>query len=978
MGDTSCAVRGFATPGRGWHRVSTELWLFPADGGDGVRLLADTTAQFNGPAVSADGSRVYYHVSFFSMNRYGSQAGHRIERIDLGAAARGDRPGAETVTGVVLDRASFEVRDRSRLPDDVTAHIAPELSPNGRYLAFVREMPGETFDWRGHSLEPRSALWIRDLQTGTERQLLAPVTKDLSATHAMYSYRVFPGYAWTPDGDSIVLAHEGGISEVSVATGETRKIPFTARVHRVVSEQVRGRLTIDDERFAVRAPQWPASSHDGKRLVFVALGDLWIKSLPDGVPRRLVEAEDETFFLTPSWHPDGGSIAYATWSDRARGHLWTVSADGGLPKRLTGRAGEYLYPLYAGDGQTIVAMRGPDTPTQWSGWSTDRGWRLSAWREDRTEPVDLAQTVVLRRPQLGPDQRVYFETQEDSIAATGLYLSFPPQSALNQRVELMGVTTWPDGRPPVVVAAAPPRTYNRGANDLAISPDGRRVAFTAATQVYVAELERVSLRDGIPHIDPDPNFPAPGVQRISDHGGLYHRWRDARTLEFFSGPDYVSYDAGTGEIQSVPVGLTAERHRGDGTLAFTGARIVTLDGDRIHERADLVVTGARIGCVGRCDLSGADRVIDASGRTIIPGLIDVHMHETRLPHGIVPQHLPSHAASLAYGVTTMLDPGTHSASAFPLAEMIEAGRLIGPRTYSVAEIVISPGIGFGDQLEIETFDQALAEVRRRAKWGAISIKNFRQTRRDQTQKVVEAARRVGVTVTGEGGPLYFQAALVMDGQTGWEHIIAPLPLYRDATYFFGLAGAHYSPTALVAGHGRGAVDSFRARHDLATDAKYRRFIPEAAIAAHMARIENVPASQFSFPIIAEGLRDIVRAGGYGAIGEHSEQNGIGSHWEIWSYASALDPLDALRVGSLHGAHFLGLERELGSIEPGKIADLIILRANPLDDIRNTAEIEAVMKNGRLYDGDTLDELWPDNHRFGPPWHSAASELAMEH
>ena len=121
-------------------------------------------------------------------------------------------------------------------------------------------------------------------------------------------------------------------------------------------------------------------------------------------------------------------------------------------------------------------------------------------------------------------------------------------------------------------------------------------------------------------------------------------------------------------------------------------------------------------------------------------------------------------------------------------------------------------------------------------------------------------------------------------------------------------------------------------------------------------------------MVAEGLADIVRAGGYGAIGEHGEQPGIGSHWEIWAYAEALTPLEVLKVATWDGAYFIGLEKETGSIEVGKLADLVVLNADPLADIRNTADVRYTMKAGVLYDASTLDRLWPERRPLGRlPW-----------
>jgi hypothetical protein len=224
--------------------------------------------------------------------------------------------------------------------------------------------------------------------------------------------------------------------------------------------------------------------------------------------------------------------------------------------------------------------------------------------------------------------------------------------------------------------------------------------------------------------------------------------------------------------------------------------------------------------------------------------------------------------------------------------------------------------------------------------------------------LLASARERGITVTSEGGPLYFNVGVVMDGQTGWEHLIANLPIYSDAARFFGQARAVYSPTAIVAGHVLGSLHWFRPRHDLLHDTKYRRFMPEAVIRARTAGDRMLEKSSLSFPIIAEGLADIVRAGGFGALGEHGEQPGIGTHWELWTYAEALTPLEAITVGTLHGAYFVGLDHETGSITPGKLADLLVLNSDPLADIRNTIDIQYVMKAGRLYDDESLTVVWP--------------------
>jgi hypothetical protein len=261
---------------------------------------------------------------------------------------------------------------------------------------------------------------------------------------------------------------------------------------------------------------------------------------------------------------------------------------------------------------------------------------------------------------------------------------------------------------------------------------------------------------------------------------------------------------------------------------------------------------------------------------------------------------------------------------------------------------------------------AREEVERLVSWGATSIKQYLQPRRAQRQWVVEAARRAGATVTAESGDLEYVLSMVMDGHTGWEHPLDVVPVYGDVARFIGGAGTVYSITLGVGGPGVWNEEFFFQESPLWRDPKLRHWVPWRQLVPHTRRHAAYPPTDFSFPLLAQGLADILAAGGGGALGAHGQQHGIGTHWEVWMAASAMGPHAALELASLRGARFLGAERDLGSLEVGKLADLVVLRANPLEDIRATADIRYVMKGGRLYDADTLDQLWPEAVPFGPP------------
>ncbi|HEV8366159.1 MAG TPA: amidohydrolase family protein [Gemmatimonadaceae bacterium] len=971
-GRSIVAVRAFPTPGRGWHRQTNELWRLSLEGRPPARLLGERLMHYEAPTFSPDGKHLYFHVSYSTGDGLGLlTAGHRIQRLDLTTGkvenVRTNEPTALSAEFVAALRRTAYAADNAI---DPPAALTPSVAPDGKSIAFALEQPGKAMTYRRHEYAPRTAIVIRDLATGAERTVLDPAAKDLTMVNAQYSYGVFPRFAWTPDGKSLVAWEGGKLRRIDVATGNVATIPFTARVHRILSETARSRITIDDSSFAVKFIQWPVASHDGRRLAFVAVGKVWLMELPNGRPQELTSDMNPAVQLTPAWSPDGRQIAFATWDDSARGAVWTVSAaPGGAPRKVSTFATEYFFPTWAPNGDAIVVSRGPlgNRPGAAANrWNTANGWTAVRLRlSGDTTPDEIADLtgVQTRRTYFGPGGRLYYQHQDRATAARGLlYYPFPADSALSLVLHVRSVP--PNGGTPRDHVTFP-ASFASGSEPV-LSPGGAWTAYQAGRVIYIVTTPAAGAT-----VNTDPNDDAPGRVRVFNGGGIHHSWRDSTTLQFASGNRYITYNAATRRLDSIKIDLRIPRPRPYGRIALLNAKIITIDSVGVIERGTIIVNGARIACVGtaaQCDTSGVDRVIDATGKTIIPGLLDLHAHHTFDAGGVVLPHRPTSALDLAYGVTTILDPSAASESAFPLGEMIEAGVIVGPRTYSVGELVIHPGTGFGDQKIIRNQADADREVDRRVDWGAVSIKNFRQSARYQQQLIMQAARRRKVTVTGEGGPLYFDVGVILDGQTGWEHLLANLPVYKDAATFFGKAGAVYSPTAIVAGHVHGSMQWFRQLQDLRADAKYRRFMPTVLLERTLADLQPLPKSAFSFPIIAEGLADIVRAGGHGALGEHGEQPGIGTHWELWAYAEALTPLEALKVATIDGAYFIGLERETGSLTKGKLADLVVLNADPLRDIRNSADIAYVMKAGRLYDDETLDEVWPTRRSYGPiPW-----------
>lgn len=964
-GKSVVAVRLFRTPGRSWHRQNRTLYRLSLGGGEPEKLVDEHLTQPDSPSFSPDGKYLYYHVSYSIAEGLGMlTAGHRILRREA-ATGRFENVRLSGPAEPTPDfRAALNSGGYATSVGDEPAVTTPKVSPDGKWLAFSKELPDQTFEWRGHAMRPATALWLRNLGTGEERQVLARATKDLTKTNTQYAYRPFPGYGWMPDSKAIVLVVGGKIQKLDVASGSLTPIPFTARVLRTVAEPVRGRVVIDDDSLRVRFIQWPAGSPDGKRLLFTAVGRVWLMDLPNGTPKPLTADMLPAFQLAATWSPDGQSVAFTTWDDAVRGFLWVVPATGGTARRVSSAPGEYLGPVWSADGRAIAASRGPGPkPDWWNPWDDSAGWQVVRFAATGGAAVTVAKNLVpwtVAGNRVGG--RLTFATEALPLSGSPLATKPFPDSAFMANVVRVRSADW-DGKVDSGSVEFPARR-NRG-NSPVWSPDGKWVAFDAAHEIYAAP----TTTDGrAQKIEPNPNVAAAGRVHVGTWGGIYPRWRDAGTLEFASGHRYVTWSAATGQASAVEIHLAVPKPKPQGSVALVGARIVTIDSAGVIENGTIVVTGSRLTCVGRCDTTGVTRVIHVEGKTIIPGLVDLHAHHTDEESGVIPQHRPASSLDLAYGITTIVDPATTSESAFPLAELTDAGLVTGPRTYSSGEFVISHGIAWGDYHEIGSLDDARAEINKRAEWGAVTIKNYRQPGRREHQLLAMAARERGISLTSEGGPLYLDVGYAIDGQSGWEHMLADLPLYKDASTFFGKAGLVYSPTVIVAGVPHGSMEYFRPRADLLNEARTRRFMPYMMLAAKVAGASPKAIEEVAFPIMAEGVADIVRAGGYAAIGEHGEQTGLGSHWELWAYATGLKPVEALKIATWDGAYFIGAQREIGSIAVGKLADLAILDADPLADIRNSSKVSMVMKGGRLYQTATLDEVWPGKASYGKiPW-----------
>ncbi|WP_291984898.1 amidohydrolase family protein [Luteitalea sp.] len=729
--------------------------------------------------------------------------------------------------------------------------------------------------------------------------------------------------------------------------------------------------------------------------------------------RRLTDGTDVEH--GPVWSPDGQFIAYVTWNDEDGGHIRRVRADGsGQPERLTSATAFYDRIAHTKDGSRIIGVRGSKMHRlrtledfgNHSGaaeleyvWLPANGGAVTriAWAGGGSTQEGR------EAPHVGPDpDRIYVWA-----GAEGL---------LSMRYDGTDITTVVK-----VTAPAPPRPADAPPgppptpDEVLLSPDGTRALVRANRNVYMITVPPVS--GNAPTVSAASSSSVP-TWRLTKVGGDFVGWTaDSQRAYFSIGRSVFLHDVAMqaevdlanrlkGETEAeraaaqaaaapapgappapatpadkpaappkiptleyephrVDVEIIVDKDKPTGVIALRNARLITMKGDEVIARGDVVITDNRITAIGprgTVAIPAGAVVRDLAGKTIMPGLVDIHAH-TWVAWGVHRNQVSQFLAQLAFGVTTQRDPQTSSEDALTYQDLMETGQLIGPRLYSTG-----PGIFSSDN--IRSLDDARDALRRYSDhYNTKTIKQYLVGDRKVRQWVIMAAKELGLTPTTEGGSNFtMNLTLMQDGYAGLEHSLPISPFFTDVVGLGAASGITYTPTLIVSYGGPiGRQHYLTNGTSLDADARLRRFTPHEELDSWR-NTDWHRADQYVFPLHAKQLAKWVAGGGKVGLGSHGEVQGVGVHWELWMMASGgLTPHAALRAATLDGARAIGFGKDLGSLEVGKLADLLVLEANPLDDIRNTTRIAQVMKNGRLHDAATLDETYPRQKPLGPQW-----------
>src|SRR4051812_12299760 len=890
-----------------------EVWMFHVAGSDGLQVTEKNGFQKDAgePALSPDGRYLYYSKDVtpgqqFEYNKDPNGTIYAIVRRDL---TSGREQNAVAVQG---------------------GSVTPRVSPDGKWLAYVRRV------------RTVSKLYVRELESGRDRAVFDHLDKDLQEAWAIHG--LYPQYAWMPDGKSIVIWGEGKIWRVGVASGQGTPIPFTAHVDQTINDAVRFSQRVGAPDFQVKALKNVAVSPDEKRVVYGALGHIYMKDLPNGQPKR-VTRDDGAFEFAPKWSADGQWIVDTNWSDVSYGRVRVVRPGGSGGRDVVTRPGHYPEPAFSRDGKSIVFRD--------AGTDGIRGPLYSANPGIYVVPADGS----------APPRLVREGGTEPSFDATSKRVFVNDTRQGNAVLVSVGI-----GDPSSPLSGGDDIVHFQSPNATQIvpSPDGKWIAFAERWHAFVAPFPHT----GRP-VDLGPAIEGYPTARISRDAGFNIHWSgDSTKVHWSLGPELFTRDLSRtftfldqnlkkpdeAETKGVNISFTAQADAPDGALAFTGARIITASGETI-ENGTVVVEGNRISAVGRgvAVPSGA-RQIDARGKTIMPGIVDVHGHVGGESDGILAEANWPLLANLAFGVTTTHDPSNDTETVFSNAELIRAGLKPGPRLFSTGTILYGAETPF--KAVIDDYDDALSALRRQKAFGAFSVKSYNQQRRDARQMIIKAARELQMEVVPEGGSLlYMNESMILDGHTTVEHSLPVPRLYKDVVTLFAKSKTGYTPTLIVGYGGLSGEYYWYQKTNVWENEHLLAFTPRDVVDARSRRRTMAPDDDFNHILIAKGAKQVLDAGGSVQLGAHGQLQGLGAHWELWMLQQGgMTNLEAIRCATINGARALGLDKEIGSIEDGKLADLIVMDRNPLENIRNSETISMVMLNGRLYDAKTLNEI----------------------
>ena len=898
-----------------------EIWMYHKSGGDGLQIKARNSGKRDqqniaDPAFSHDGRYIYF-----------------TENTVPGSRFEYNRDPLEGIFAIT--RYDRESGDERRYISGTGGAVVPTPSPDGKYVAFVRRVKDKT------------ALFLKDIKTGTETPLTFALERDMQEGFGSEGY--FTYFDWTPDASAIVYWSRGKFHIIDVDSKETETLNVHIDTTVKFADALRFPVDVAPDNVEVKMTRWSQMSPNGKTILFQALGKLYVRDVKSGKVKRLTKQNDHDEYY-PRYSNDGKSIVYTTWNDQDLGTVRVVSARGGKGKVISVQPGHYIEPSFSTDGKKVVFRKFTGGSLLDPKYSVDPGIYVANLKNDTVEKVaDSGYNAHFA----GDNERIFFTESAGGKAYYETQLSSVNLKGNDKRTHLYGADK---------------------VSEYKLSHNKKWVAFVYQFKTYVTPFVENGKK-----ITVGPDMTSLPVTQLSSRAGEYLTWSaDNSTVSWFNGPtlftrsldEAFAFVDGAPETLPDPVAegidlsFTTKADKPTGYTALMGGKIVTMrDADSTQEVIEdgvVLIKDNRIAAVGKrgeVDIPDNTLQIDTQGKTIIPGLIDAHAHGSQGRNEIIPQQNWKQYSNVSFGVTTIHDPSNDTTEIMAAAELQRTGHIVAPRIYSTGTILYGAE-GLGYKAIINNYEDAYFHVERLKEAGAISVKSYNQPRRDQRQQVLWAAKNQEMMVVPEGGgKLQQNLTMLVDGHTGLEHSLPIEKGYSDVTQLWKATKFGYTPTFVVSYGGMMGEEYWYDKTEVWKNPRLLRYTPSTVLDKRAIRRPTAPEGQYNHQNVARYAKTLRDNGVSVHIGAHGQREGLAAHWELWiMQQGGFTPWEALRGGTIDGAKHLGMSKDIGSIETGKLADLVVIDGDVLSDIRKSEFVEYTVLNGRVYESATMNEV----------------------
>lgn len=845
----------------------------------------------------------------------------------------------------------------------------------------------------GQSSEESNVMELKywNLETNIIKSLYK--TKDLGfSTNLDYSFDFI-------DDSTIVLDKEGEIVRMDIETGVYEPIPIEVEVRKIIKKPLRREPQyIRDSIITASVLRNPITQKDLDTIYFGAFGKLHGYAKTTQAITEIYPNEDR-FELSPSLSPDGKYLAYTTWNDIEMGHLFVRDLERGKEYQLTKTPGRYINPAWSPDGTEIVFVSDETEarmgiPRQSGGVNTEK------YHMDIHRITVFNNTIIQEQSKSGGIFRIY--------PFTNIPKRFYPIPVYRPNGESIMVTTRNLKKDLPILIELNLKTYEITheklipfhAHEVIVSPDSKHIALIFDEQVWLDSFphslkmeysensefisEKYHYKNGYVN-----NILLPKAKSVYEIAPSYLSWQDEHTLMWGSAEEVYTYDVRTGVTEKIAdIKVKKPRAVPKTQYALTNARIITMNKQgEVIEKGTILVKDNRIEAVGEI----ADIVIpkgyktfNLKEKTIIPGLIDVHAHYHYNSYEFNNLQEYQYLGNLAYGVTTIYDPSVNELDYRERAQLVEIGKLLGPRVFASGNTIIEETGKLGyNYTTLEDFKDAFRVVlsmRKLKTSGPIKEYGFKNSFKRNLLREASVKNNLGITAHQNKSLKAFNR--IVQGYTAIEHEIASFPLQYDVIQLIAQSRVSYTPTYLVR---PGITDIYiditnKERNKLISfngEVIYNNNYGVTYENRNTHRKTLIDrwskTSKYEQLRALNSLNDIVDSGGKISVGGHGNPlPGIGTHWEIWFLTNGISKYKALEAATINGANKLDLQEEIGSIENRKLADMVVLNSNPLEDIFNTTDIFYTIQNGSIYDATTMNQVFPEIKKLRPwGWNSFA-------